>query len=337
MRPRRCAALAVFASMLGCGPEIPAAWQIVDVLDLGVQVHVEELGPLGDPGDPMGRHFHDAMPLDRVRASVMVAGLTWPVLPEDVAFSWYVCPGTACASDLPPDPCPEDGLRLTQECTLGIQSEARFSFADFDGRDDALALATGSVTLRAIGGLRSDGGAEVCLDRIARATDLGACMIVEAYYPLGSLGEILALAERRGLTGLDDTIPDAARQFPRNRVPAVESLELARDSGVVETVLPGATVSATVGESLTFTWIPGKADREEVTSEGSDGTSLEYIDPLSAMWWTTQRADAFDFVPTSPSVRWDVGADEGTFPLYVVVTDGGYASGWASFAVEVTP
>lgn len=326
----------MFASMLGCGPEIPATWQIVDILDLGMQVEVEELGPLGDPGDPMGRHFHDAMPLDRVRASIMVADLSGPVPPEELAFAWYMCPGTACATDLPPDPCPEDGLRLTQECTLGIHGEARFSFADFETLDEALALATGTVTLRAVGGLRSDGGAEACLERIERSVDLGACLIVETYYPLGSLGEVLDLAESRGFAEPDDAIPDTARQFPRNRVPEVEALELTRDSGLSETVLPGATVSARVGETLTFAWDPGPADREEVTIVGTDGTALEYIDPLVATWWTTQRAEAFDFVPATPRVRWVVGADEGTFPLYVVVTDGANANGWASLDVEVT-
>lgn len=320
----------------GCGPEIPFAWQVVDVLDLGMQVEVETLGPLGDPGDPMGRSFHDAMPLDEVRASVMVADLTGPVPEAALSFAWFACPGTSCSATAPSAPCPDDGIRLDSECNLGVGGLARFRFADIEDIADLSAVSTGAtVTVRAIGGLEVDGGAQVCLDRLERDADLGSCMIVESYYPLGSLGELADLAESRGAI-IDETIlPDTARQFPRNRVPAVEEVMLIRSSGVRETVAAGGTFSASVSEQLDIVWEPTDADQEEVTIVGSEGTMLEFVDPLVTSWWTTQRASEFEFLPATPRVRWVVGPDEGTFVLYVVVTDGSGANGWAQFDVEV--
>lgn len=334
---RRFVALTIAVAPSGCGPEIPFTWQVVDVLDLGMQVEVEELGPLGDPGDPMGRSFHDAMPLDRVRASVMVADVTGPVPPESMSFAWFACPGTRCLETAPSAPCPDDGVRLDGECSLGIGDVARFEFADIEDAADLVALSLGAtVTVRAIGGLEADGGAQACLERLERDADLGACMIVESYYPLGSVMELADLAESRGGVIDETLLPDTARQFPRNRVPAIEDIVVVRSSGAREQVVAGGNFSATVGEPLDIIWEPTQADREEVAIVGSEGTMLDFIDPLVTSWWTTQRASEFDFVPGTPRVRWVVGPDEGTFVLYVVVTDGSNANGWTSFDVEVT-
>lgn len=334
---RGIAALTVIVASSGCGPEIPFTWQVVDVLDLGMQVEVEELGPLSNPGDPMGRSFHDAMPLDQVRASVMVADVTGPVPQESLSFAWFACPGANCLETAPSEPCPDDGIHLDAECTLGVRDVARFQVADTQDAEELLELGgSPTLTLRAIGGLAADGGAQDCLDRLERDTDLGACMIVETFYPLGSLMELADLAESRGIEIDEALLPDTARQFPRNRVPAIEEVVVVRDSGARETVPAGGTFSASVGEDLTVLWDPTEADQEQVTIVGSDGTSLEFIDPLVTSWWVSQRASEFDFVPGSPRVRWIVGPQEGSVALYVVATDGSNANGWASFNVEVT-
>lgn len=322
---------------MGCGPEIPESWQIVDTLDLGIQLRVDELGPLGDPPDPMGRSFHRAMPLDRVRASVFVADTDGPVPAEELSFAWFLCAGAGgCSENAPQTPCPEDGFPLEGECTLGVHGSTTFSFADVLPLVPEGDFRTPEVFVRAIGSRIDDGGAEECLDRLERRTDLGACMILETFYGLGSLGELVALAESRGLEVPEDLVPETARQLPRNRVPAIEQVAVTRAQGQTEFFEAGATIPATIGETLAISWLPEDGDREETTIVSSDGTRLEYEDSLSVSWWTTEPAPAFEFLPAVPRLRWELGPNEGTYTLFAVVTDASQAQGWASFEVEVT-
>lgn len=322
---------------MGCGPEIPFTWQVVDMLDLGMNVEVVELGPLGSPADPEGRAFQEAMPLDRIRASVMVADTSGAVPSADLSFAWFACDGPACDSSLGTPPCPEGGVEF-QACALGTAPEMTFQFADYEDPQEGLPnLLNGRILVRAIGGLANDPGPQACLERLERGADLGRCLIVDGIAQQGSFGEMLELYESRGSIIPDDPLLEIQRQLPRNRVPLASQVRLRREgepSGVP--VQPTEPIAARVGEVLQFDWHPAEADLEEITVASSDGTSLGIFDVLTDSWWTTQRATVFDDTGTASGVRWVVGPDTGTFSLFVVIRDDSDATDWATFTVEVS-
>ncbi len=332
------ALVCAIACALGCGPEIPFSWQVVDVLDLGMAIEVEQLGPLGNPPEPMGRSFHEAMPLDQVRASVMVADASGHVPTDALAFEWFVCAG-GCAQDVPAEPCPDGGLSLTASCSLGIHPTASFSFADVTEPSElgGAVFALGSpFIIRAIGGRTDDPGPAECTARLQRGDDLGACLIIDEFYRLGSTGELVELVEARGTIVPTDLVPRTERQFPRNRVPKIETLELTREDGTVQELSPPTTIEASVGEALDFAWRPGAADIEAIEIETGDGITLNYSDDPVAAWWTTQRASAFDYAPLGTELRWVVGPDVGGFTLFVRATDARGARSWTWLDVEVS-
>lgn len=334
---RRSVAFALALYSTGCGPEIPFTWQVVDVLDLGMNVEVEELGPLSSPADPEGRPFQESMPLDQVRASVMVADIGGPVPLEDLSFAWFACNGPACESSLDTPPCPDEGVQ-SEACALGTAPSMTFQFAEPDTPEQGLqTLTNGRILVRAIGGLSDDPGPRACLERLETGADLGRCLIVDGVAQLGSLGELLALYESRGGTLPEDPLLDIQRQFPRNRVPSANEVLLRREGATSATrVSADAPIEAVVGEVLNFEWRPTEADLEEITVVASDGTSLANFDVFTDAWWTTQRATEFDDTGPSRGVRWVVGPDTGTFTLYTVVRDDSDATDWASFTVEVS-
>lgn len=336
-RYRRSWALAFFLSAAGCGPEIPFTWQVVDVLDLGMNLEVTELGPLSNTTDPEGRAFQEAMPLDRMSASVMVADTTGPVSAEDLSFAWFACNGPACDSSLETPPCPEGGVEF-EACALGTASQMTFGFADFDDVERGIQNAVnGRILVRAIGGLTDDPGPQACLERLERGADLGRCLIVDGVAQQGSLGELLDLYESRGVVLPDEPLLDIQRQLPRNRVPLASQVWLRRDGSESGTqVQPSEPIAAHVGEALEFEWRPAEADLEEVTVVGSDGTTLGSVDTFTDSWWTTQRATEFDDTGAFRGVRWVLGPDTGTFTLYTVIRDDSDATDWATFTVEVS-
>ncbi len=326
------------ACMLGCGPEIPFNWQVVDVLDLGMSVEVETLGPLGNPPDPLGRSLHEAMPLDEVRASVMVADVTGPVPEDELSFAWFVCSG-GCSEDAPTEPCPDEGLSLAGACSLGTHPSARFSFADVTDParlEEAIFGFRSPFIVRAIGGRLGAPGPAACIDRLERGDDLGDCLIVDEFYRLGSTGELVELIESRGVMVPTDLIPETERQFPRNRVPKVETLLLTREDGSLQQLAPPTSIEASVGETLEFTWVPADADIEAIEIESGDGIVLNYSDDPTVAWWTTQRASVFDYNPLLPDLQWVVGPDVGAFTLFVRATDARGARSWTWVEVEVT-
>lgn len=335
---RRSTALALAICGVGCGPEIPFTWQVVDVLDLGMNVEVVELGPLSDPPDPDGRPFQEAMPLDRVRASVMVADTTGPVSAADLSFAWFACDGPACDSSLNTPLCPEDGVGF-EACALGTAPQMTFQFAEPGDPEQGLqALTTGSrILVRAIGGLTDDPGPQACLERLERGADLGRCLIIDGIARRGSVGELADLYESRGGVLPEDARLDIQRQLPRNRVPLASQVWLHREGVASPTpVDPGDPIAARVGETLEFEWQPTEADFEMVTVVSSDGTTLENSDLFLDAWWTTQRATEFDVTGAFTGVRWVVGPDTGTFTLYAVIRDDSDATDWATFTVEVS-
>jgi len=335
---RRSVALAFAICGAGCGPEIPFTWQVVDVLDLGMNVEVAELGPLGDPPDPEGRAFQEAMPLDRIRASVMVADTAGPVPPEDLSFAWFACNGPTCDSSLDTPSCPDGGVGL-DACALGTAPQMTFQFADADDPERGLPtlMSGGRILVRAIGGLSNDPGPQACLERLERGADLGRCLIVDGVAQQGSLGELLDLYESRGGTLPDNPLLDVQRQMPRNRVPLASRVWLRREGSESATqVLTEEPIAARVGEVLEFEWLPDEADLEEVTVIASDGTSLANFDLFTDSWWTTQRATEFDDTGPGRGVRWEVGPDTGTFTLYTVIRDDSDATDWTTFTVEVS-
>ncbi len=335
---RRSVALSLALCGSGCGPEIPFSWQVVDVLDLGMNVEVVELGPLSSPRDPEGRAFQDAMPLDRIRASVMVADVAGAVPPEDLSFAWFACNGPACDSTLDTPPCPDGGVEL-DACALGTAPQMTFQFADADDPQRGLQslMSGGRILVRAIGGLSNDPGPQACLERLERGDDLGRCLIVDGVAQQGSVGELLDLYERRTGMLVEDPLLDLQRQLPRNRVPMASRVWLRRDGAQPATqVLPDKPISARVGEVLEFDWRPAEADLEEITVTASDGTTLANFDVFTDTWWTTQRATEFDDTSPPRGVRWVVGPDIGTFNLYTVVRDDSDATDWATFTVEVS-
>lgn len=334
---RRSVALAFAICGMGCGPEIPFTWQVVDVLDLGMNVEVVELGPLSNVPDPQGRAFQEAMPLDRIRASVMVADTTGPVSAEDLSFAWFACDGPACDSSLETPACPDGGVEF-EACALGTAAEMTFQFADFDDVQQGVQHAVnGRILVRAIGGLTNDPGPAACLERLERGADLGRCLIVDGIAQQGSFGELLELYEGRGVMLPDDPLIEVQRQLPRNRVPLASLVWLRREGDSSATqVQPTEPISVRVGEVLEFEWRPAEADLEEVTVVASDGTSLASGDLLTDSWWTTQRATEFDTMGGFSGVRWVVGPDTGTFTLYTVIRDDSDATDWAAFIVEVS-
>ncbi|MGH1342019.1 MAG: hypothetical protein ACRBN8_10735 [Nannocystales bacterium] len=336
---RRSVAVAFAICTAGCGPEIPFTWQVVDVLDLGMNVEVTELGPLGNPPESRDRAFQEAMPLDRIRASVMVADTDGPVSAQDLSFAWFACSSTACDSSLDTPACPEEGVELT-DCALGTAPEITFQFADLDDPEESLlALATGRrAIVRAIGGLRDDPGPQACLERLESGSDLGRCLIVDGLAPQGSLGELFDLYESRGGVLPDDPLLDLQRQFVRNRTPLASQVWLRREGAESGTqVFPEQPISAQVDEVLEFEWRASEADLEEVTVViDSTGTTVTSFDTFTDSWWTTQRATEFDDTGLSPSVRWVVGPQTGTFTLYTVIRDDSDATDWATFTVEVS-
>lgn len=335
---RRSVALAFAICGAGCGPEIPFTWQVVDVLDLGMNVEVVELGPLGDPPAPEGRAFQEAMPLDRIQASVMVADTAGPVSPQDLSFAWFACNGSACDSNLDTPPCPEDGVGL-EACALGTAPQMTFQFADSDDPERALQqlMSGGRILVRAIGGLTDDPGPQACLERLERGADLGRCLIVDGVAAQGSLGELAQLLESRGGVPPEDPLLDIQRQLPRNRVPLASRVWLRREGDSSGTRLQlGEPVAARVGETLEFEWRPAEADLDEVTIVASDGTTLGNFDTFTDSWWTTQRATEFEFSTASGGVRWTLGPDTGSFTLYTVIRDDSEATDWATFTVEVS-
>ncbi len=322
----------------GCGPEIPFTWQVVDVLDLGMNVQVTELGPLSDPPDPDGRAFQEAMPLDQIRASVMVANTEGPVPVEDLSFAWFACNGPACDSSLDTPPCPEGGVE-SDGCALGTAAQMTFQFADSDDPEQGLQtlMSGGRILVRAIGGLTDDPGPQACLERLESGADLGRCMIVDGVAQQGSLGELLDLYESRGGVLPEDALVEVQRQMPRNRVPLAAQVWVRRETAESATpLLPSEPIGARVGEVLDFEWRPEEADLEEVTVIASDGTTLSNVDLFTDTWWTTQRATEFDDTGPGRGVRWVVGPDTGTFTLYTVIRDDSDATDWAAFTVEVS-
>ncbi len=336
---RRCAALAFVVTWgAGCGPEIPFEWQVVDVLDLGMKVEVVQLGPLSDPPDPQGRAFQEAMPLDRIQASVMVADPAGPVSPQELSFAWFACNGPTCDSTLDTQPCPETGVGR-EPCALGTAPEMTFQFADSDDPEVGLELLArgGRIIVRAIGGLIDDPGPQACLERLARGADLGRCLIVDGVAAQGSVGEFAQLYESRWGRLPEDPLLDLQRQLPRNRVPLASRVWLRREGDDTGTQLqPTEPIAVRVGETLDFEWRPADADLDEVTLVASDGTTLGTFDTFTVSWWTTQRATEFEDAGTSNGVRWTVGPDTGTFTLYTVIRDDLEATDWATFTVEVS-
>lgn len=323
---------------MGCGPESPFTWQVVDVLDLGMNVQVAELGPLSDPPDPEGRAFQDAMPLDRIQASVLVADTVGPVSAADLSFAWFACDGPACDSSLNTPPCPDDGV-VFEACALGTAPQMTFQFADSGDPEQGLEtlISRSRILVRAIGGLTDDPGPQACLERLERGADLGRCLITDGIARRGSVGELVELYESRGGMLPDDPLLDIQRQFLRNRVPLASQVWLRREGTASATpVHPGDPIAARVGEALEFEWRAGEADLEEVTLVASDGTTLTNADHFTDSWWTTQRATEFDTTGAFAGVRWVVGPDTGTFILYAVIRDDSDATDWATFIVEVS-
>lgn len=337
VRPHLACALAVgFGSMgAGCGPDIPASWRVVDALDLGMVVEVER-GPLSLPSQNPTRSSHDAIPLDRIRARVAVADVDGPVPDEALEFAWTVCASTSCWVDTE-DPCPTEGFAFSSSCSLGISSTADVLLGWTEDPETVYqALATGAVGLRAIGSVAGEPGAAACLARLESGEDLGGCMIVDGFAGLGSPAELTALLESVGETLPPGLISDATLQMSRNHVPRVERLIVHRSDDTVELVEPGDTISAHIGEALELEWLPMLEDREPDSLEAADGTTLTVEDTLAAHWWTSERANTFDFSPGATRLSWTLGADEGTYPLYLMVNDDRFARSWVSFQVEVS-
>lgn len=335
---RRSVAFAFALCGTGCGPEIPFTWQVVDILDLGMNVEVEDLGPLSSAPDPQGRAFQEAMPLDQIRASVMVADVDGAVPLDDLSFAWFACNGPNCESRLDTPACPDAGVEF-DACALGTAPSMTFQFADSESPEQGLQtlMSGGRILVRAIGGLTDDPGPRACLERLETGADLGRCLIVDGVAQQGSLGELLELYESRGGTLPEDPLLDIQRQLPRNRVPSADEVWLRREGDASATrVRSNEPIAASVGEVLDFEWRPTEADLEEITVVASDGTSLANFDVFTDAWWTTQRATEFDDMGAGRGVRWVVGPDTGTFTLYTVVRDDSDATDWANFTVEVS-
>lgn len=330
---------AAFGSLaLGCGPVIPESWQVVDVLDLGMVVTVDELGPLSTV-EPTARPFAAAMPLDTVRAELAIVDEHGPIPADELDVSWTVCESLPCFGELESPPCPEDGFAYFDTCGLPQRSGAAvLRFPEVAHPDEAAVFATsgGVVGFNAIGSRRGDPGAEACVDRLRRNVDLGSCFIVQDGLTMGSVDELTVLAHALGADLPPGFPPDFARQFPRNRAPLIEALQLSRDDGPPERVTPDTPISVSVGESLTFTWVPSEDDRDALSIEREDGTILTSEDSLNLQWWTTQYASTFEFTPASLQLTWVVGPDEGTFHLFAMANDDLSARGWTAFEVEVS-
>ncbi len=341
--PWRLIGLIGSASAVACTPDIGPSWRIQRQTDLAVRIEIESYGPFSEPLlDPLGRPYHEALPLDTVRATPFVVGPDGPIPTEDLAFHWIACQAGDCSVAVSEAdgglPSCEGRTDADVACLIDTGPTVALPLLPFEVPEDnnvfSLLPDAGIISI----GSHVDGpGPDECVRRFRDRTELTDCFLMFRSIAFGPVLTLLQLAEAEGLDIDVGEVPDFFLESPRNRVPAVERFTVLGSSRgpSSQEVEMGSTVAVAPGDEIVIAYDPTPLDREPYQVIDEDGMMFDVEDRLSGQWWITADAPEFDFVPSILQTRWTVGAAESEAHLYFVVRDSSGAEGWGWLTFDV--
>lgn len=336
-----CVVLLAGTMLAACTPPLDPPWLLTTPRELALQVEVVQQGPYGEPIVPGTRSPRDALPLDTLSLTPVIADANGPLDVDELEGIWILCGGQGncllTADELSALPtCSSEDIRPPEPCRFADGGTGTLTLADLP-----TAIPTEELTVfdLLVGPIVSfvasapDGpGLDACLSRLEARQRLDGCLLMQRALGLGPLGDMVDLVIA---LGLDPGIGPEAETLlarPRNRNPAVEHFRLSYGTEVQE--VPAGSVVAVPGDQrigLSVVTTDEDLDRYEV--ETPDGT-ITFEDPLSAQWWFDAEVDRDDGLPGALEVSWRAdGIDR--VRAYVVLRDGFGGEGWGWLDLEI--
>lgn len=297
-----------------------------------MRVEVIKQGPYGYTLDDKAPSVNEALPLDTVRVTPLVAGPDGVAAVGDMNPHWYLCDDSgscllrADAAALPE--CEFEFLVPDEACSVPGAGSLDLKLGDFFATDepDAIFAINRAPTVGFVASTDEGPGTQGCLRGIDERTSLEGCLWMERTLSLGSLGEVVD-----GLTalGYDVEISDSLAPLlgvPRNHNPSVRTLTLSIDGGEPTRFEAGATVSIPLGATIDLEYEPDEVDVDRYTVE-LDGAPVEVEDRLEGRWFASREVASLEQESLLRTAVLRATTPE-PVTLYFVVRDDRRAEAW---------
>lgn len=326
--------------MTACTPSIDPSWLITGARELALDVEVIGQGPYGQPITDTSRSSRDALPLDTLSLRPIVVDTEGPIEPESLDGLWILCSGLGnCLlrdRDLDSTRCTGTSIQPPEPCVFDEGGPATLTMPDVP----ALLLELTTIftlvsgpTVAYIASPPNGPGLNACVARFESRERLDGCLLMERALGLGPLGELVDTLEAAGFDPGIDEGAESLLARPRNRNPAVQTLQVEYGTGSVE-VNAGARVAVPRDQEIRLTVLTTEEDLDAYEAMVGEQTVL-FSDNLDAQWWFDQEVDRLDSLPNQVFTSFRAGNATGTVRVYVVVRDNLGGEGWGFVDLEL--
>ncbi|MEM9454735.1 MAG: hypothetical protein AAGF11_11185 [Myxococcota bacterium] len=331
---------ALLLGVTGCTPSIDPSWLITGPRELALDVEVIGQGPYGQPIIDTSRSSRDALPLDTLSLRPIVIDTEGPIEPESLDGRWILCSGLGnCLlrdRELDGPRCTGTSIQPAAPCIFDEGGPATLTIPDVPPllpEISTIFTLVSGPTVAYVASPPEGPGLDACIARFEARERLDGCLLMERALGLGPLGELVETLEAAGFDlGIDEGAESLLAR-PRNRNPAVQTLQVMYGTESVE-VNAGARVVVPRDQEIRLTVQTTEEDLDAYEAMVGDQTVL-FSDNLDAQWWFDQEVDRLDELPNRIFTSFRAGTATGTVRVYVVVRDNLGGEGWGFVDLEL--
>jgi hypothetical protein len=328
--------------IVGCFERPDPPWLLdesVEILAVRAEVIVDSPDAATLAPIPADRLRAEALPGDKIRASLVAASQSGIAEPDDIDAHWFICRDFECVNELRDfdmfSPC--DGtLDRGEGCSLGTGPSKEFVLPPIT--DTYLVnLAPADINIGVVLGTPEGPGTGECVVRLRRRPypSLAGCSLFQHIMYGGPSWKV---AELIGLELDPESFPEQIRFVPPNFNPEVERFDVAirgADGTRQLVVTSGEHVGVREGERVRFGVQVDPRDRQRYLATYGDEI-LASEETLQFNYFADVAVSTSTEFWSDPEIAWTVTADieSVTFVATLVDMRGGVAWGTIIFDVE---